>query len=115
MSENEKLNDAYRDAVDRVNRSTDKEIEALALGGHASVGARLNAAHLTIRQQAAALTAAEARIKALSEALERLSNECSAEFTVDGKWVNEGQLVRQSSVKRARQALSTLGGNADDR
>lgn len=67
--------DAWRvvpfDATADASNSTDKAVEALALGGYPSLGARLNAAALTIRKQADALVAAEARIKHLEAAISR--------------------------------------------
>lgn len=50
----------------------------------------------------------EQRVKELESALRRLVNECKAEFMVDGKWSNDGQLVRHSTVKHA---IKVLGDN----
>lgn len=42
----------------------------------------------------------------LLDALRKLTQQCRAEFTVDGKWVAEGQLVTQAAVKAAQAALA---------
>jgi hypothetical protein len=47
---------------------------------------------------------------ALLEALEGLANECEAEFTLDGKWVSDGQLVSRATYEAARSALNLARG-----
>lgn len=65
------------------------------------------------RDTAAALTAAEARIKALGEALGPMAAVAS---DIPDEWDDNHQCVTACGhFRRARQALSTLGGNADDR
>lgn len=39
------------------------------------------------------------------EAFRKLIDECAAEFTVDGKWSDTGQLVRKRTFERARLSL----------
>lgn len=42
----------------------------------------------------------------------RLADECSAEFTVDGKWYDDGQLVSEAAYRAARSLLTRLKGEA---
>lgn len=54
--------------------------------------------------------AAEAKVEALRESLAKLASECVAEFSADGKWSNEGQLVRRKTVERARKLTEQNNG-----
>lgn len=44
-------------------------------------------------------------IRDLVQALIALADECEAEFSVDGEWFDDGTLVRQDTVERARSAI----------
>ena len=46
------------------------------------------------------------------EALRKLAAQCRAEFSVDGKWSNDGQLVTQAAVKAAESAIAAATGEA---
>jgi hypothetical protein len=47
---------------------------------------------------------------AMLAALEALTAECEAEFTLDGSWVNDGQLVQKRTHERARAAIAAATG-----
>lgn len=47
---------------------------------------------------------------ALYKALKTLADECEAEFTLDGKWVDDAQLVSRKAFRDARAALALATG-----
>lgn len=74
----------------------------------APVGRMAHEAADTLAAKEAEITRLRSLVEEAGKVVGRLVNECGAEFTVDGKWYNDGQLVSEEAYEAARSLLTKL-------